>query len=107
MPDPVSGVRAWNRAADARIHAAGLVALTRALGEEGAGRFLQLVAARVAGPGAEAGDYTAERHRWLDGLTVEELAAEIMAAQEAGHLGRPTPADCDAGSVDSKAPTPN
>lgn len=70
------------------------MALIRALGEDGAGRFLQIMAAHAAAaPGPGAGDYTAERHRWADRYTVEELAAEIMAAQEAGHLGRP-PASC-------------
>lgn len=98
IPDPppadrARGPRDEARAADARIHSAGLVALVRALGEEGAGRFLQIVAAHAAAaPGPGAGDYTAERHLWADPFTVDELMAELLVRQDAGHRDRPAAA---------------
>ena len=42
------------------------------LGVYGLARFLRVYR-------AGAGDYTRDRHQWLDGLTVEELAREFEA----------------------------
>ena len=47
---------------------AGLEAILRELGADGLVRFLQET-------GLGYGDYTAERHQWLDGLSIEELWA--------------------------------
>lgn len=46
----------------------GLDALLRELGSVGLIRFLQQLE-------TGSGDYTAERHQWLDGLSIEELWA--------------------------------
>jgi hypothetical protein len=48
---------------------AGLGALAEKLGPAGLVRFLELWE-------QGSGDYTRERHGWLDGLTVDDLAAE-------------------------------
>jgi hypothetical protein len=53
------------------VRTAGLKALLEALGPAGMLRFLQ-----ETSPGK--GDYTAERHQWLDELTVEEIVADIV-----------------------------
>lgn len=52
------------------INRIGYKALTDALGFDGMIRFL-----RQFEPGA--GDYTQERHRWLDQFTVEDIFAQI------------------------------
>jgi hypothetical protein len=52
------------------IRKAGLEALIERLGPEGTLRFLQQY-----NPGQ--GDYTAERHQWLDSLTLEEIEKSI------------------------------
>ncbi len=44
--------------------------LQRELGLDGLARFLRLYR---SGPG----DYTAERHTWLNGLTVDEIARDL------------------------------
>jgi hypothetical protein len=54
-----------------KIYVAGLAALKRELGTDGMIRFLQLI-------DNGRSDYTAERHQWLSGLTVEEIAAAIL-----------------------------
>ena len=50
------------------IHA--LAILKRELGLDGLGRFL-----RVYRSGS--GDYTRDRHRWLEGATIQEIMAEV------------------------------
>jgi len=45
--------------------------LSRELGLYGYARFLRLYR-----PGS--GDYTAERHQWLDGLTMDEIVADMQ-----------------------------
>lgn len=52
------------------IYEAGLAALRRELGPVGMIRFLQFF-------DTGHGDYTAERHEWLDGLTVDDIVREI------------------------------
>lgn len=52
------------------IRKAGLEALLERLGPEGTLRFLQQY-----NPGQ--GDYTAERHEWLDPLTLEEIEKSL------------------------------
>jgi hypothetical protein len=47
-----------------------LAILQRELGLEGLGRFLRVYR-------AGAGDYTRDRHHWLDGATVEDVMAEV------------------------------
>jgi hypothetical protein len=44
--------------------------LRRELGLDGLARFLRLYR-------AGSGDYTRDRHRWLDGATLREIMAEI------------------------------
>jgi hypothetical protein len=47
-----------------------LAVLVRELGPEGFARYLRLFR---SGPG----DYARDRHKWLDGLTMQEIVAEI------------------------------
>jgi hypothetical protein len=60
---------------DERFRRHALVILERELGEEGAARFL-----RVMQPGS--GDYTRDRHKWLKGITVDEIRKNIAALKE-------------------------
>ena len=46
-----------------------LAILARELGVDGFARFLRLYR-------SGSGDYTRERHRWLDGATIPEILAE-------------------------------
>lgn len=52
------------------LYQRGLEALARELGPVGMARFLQIF-------DAGRGDYTAERHLHLDGLTIDEIAESI------------------------------
>ncbi len=52
------------------IRRAGLQALAQALGPVGMVRFLLQYETGV-------GDYTADRHRWLDGLSIEDVARNV------------------------------
>ncbi len=52
------------------VRRAGMEALRQRLGPAGMIRFLQLY-------DTGSGDYTKERHTWLDGLTVDEIARDI------------------------------
>ena len=56
------------------IRRAGLEALAQALGPVGMVRFLQQYEAGM-------GDYTADRERWLAGLTVADITAAIDAGR--------------------------
>lgn len=56
------------------IRKVGIEALLERLGPEGTLRFLQQY-----NPGQ--GDYTAERHAWLDALTLEEIENSIRQRQ--------------------------
>jgi hypothetical protein len=47
-----------------------LAVLQRELGLDGLARFLRVYRAGT-------GDYTRERHRWLDRATVEDITAEV------------------------------
>ena len=47
-----------------------LAVLQRELGLDGLARFLRVYRAGT-------GDYTRDRHRWLDGTTVEDVMAEV------------------------------
>ena len=47
-----------------------LSVLQRELGLDGLARFLRVYRAGT-------GNYTRDRHRWLDGVTVEEIMAEV------------------------------
>lgn len=60
----------------AEIRRAGLEALMQALGPVGMVRFLHQFE-------AGAGDYTNERHRWLDGITLSAAVTAITAGQNA------------------------
>jgi len=55
---------------DHEVRRAGLEALSERLGPAGLIRFL-----RMFDPGR--GDYTAERHQWLDKLTLDDLVRSI------------------------------
>lgn len=52
------------------VEKAGLTVLARELGPVGFIRFLQLFE-------TGSGDYTAERHEWLDGQSLEEIIQRI------------------------------
>jgi hypothetical protein len=54
---------------DDEIREAGLDALVEALGPVGMARFLKLMQSDIR-------DYTAERHKWLKSLTIDELLHE-------------------------------
>ena len=47
-----------------------LAVLRRELGLDGLARFLRVYRAGT-------GDYTRDRHRWLDGATVEDVMADV------------------------------
>jgi hypothetical protein len=53
-----------------------LSVLQRELGLDGLARFLRLYR-------SGAGDYTRDRHRWLQGATIQEIMAEV------GHQDKP------------------
>lgn len=55
---------------DEEIRQAGFDALVRELGVIGMIRFVQMLR-----PGS--GDYTAERHAWLDGLSIDDIVKGI------------------------------
>jgi hypothetical protein len=63
---------------DEELLAAGFDAVARQLGLVGFIRFVQILR-----PGS--GDYTAERHSWLDGLTIEDLVQGISRRSEQPH----------------------
>ncbi len=58
------------------IRLMGLDALSRELGPVGVVRFLQQFE-------TGHGDYSTDRHQWLDQLTVEEAVAQIKRRREA------------------------
>ena len=47
-----------------------LAILQRELGLDGLARFLRLYQ-------SASGDYTRDRHRWLEGATIQEIMAEV------------------------------
>jgi hypothetical protein len=47
-----------------------LAILRRELGLDGLGRFLRVYR-------AGAGDYTRDRHRWIEGATIQDIMAEV------------------------------
>jgi len=53
---------------DFERHALGI--LRRELGVDGLARFLRLYR-------SGSGDYTRDRHQWLEGATIEEIMAEV------------------------------
>jgi hypothetical protein len=62
----------------------GLEALSRELGPVGLIRFLQQFE-------TGRGDYTRERHAWLDQIEIEDIVQEIQAARlEASETSTPT-----------------
>ncbi|MBE2197401.1 MAG: hypothetical protein IAE79_02245 [Anaerolinea sp.] len=56
------------------VERAGLAALSRELGAVGLIRFLQLFETGY-------GDYTTERHQWLDDQSLDEVLARIKASR--------------------------
>jgi hypothetical protein len=62
------------------VRDAGMSALFDALGPANALRFLQLFQ-----PGS--GDYTQDRNAWLDGLTLDEIMADVRRLQDGGLTG--------------------
>jgi hypothetical protein len=58
-----------------QIQEAGLRALSQELGPVGLIRFLQHYE-------LGSGDYTAERHQWLDHLTVDDVVQLVQAEQD-------------------------
>jgi hypothetical protein len=59
--------------ADFERHA--FAVLQRELGLDGLARFLRLN--RAGG-----GDYTRDRHRWLDGATIDDITAEVESRRD-------------------------
>lgn len=57
----------------------GFAALVRELGAANALRFLHLY-------GAGQGDYTRDRDRWLQGLTIEQIEEEIRRMKARGEI---------------------
>jgi hypothetical protein len=57
-----------------QIQKTGLEVLSRELGPMGMIRFLQMFEIGY-------GDYTQERHQWLDGQSVDEIAKQIRQKQ--------------------------
>lgn len=55
---------------DERFERHALDILRRELGVYGLARFLRVYRSRT-------GDYTRDRHQWLDGITVQQLAQEF------------------------------
>jgi hypothetical protein len=55
---------------DAEFERHALCVLRRELGLDGLARFLRVYRARI-------GDYTRDRHRWLEGATIQEIMAEV------------------------------
>ena len=49
--------------------------LERELGAAGAARFLRMTR-------AGSGDYTRDRHKWLDGVTLEQIMGDISKLSE-------------------------
>jgi hypothetical protein len=63
-----------------------LAILQRELGLDGLAHFLRLNR-------AACGDYTRDRCRWLDGITIEEIMAEVESRPDAATWSRrPAPA---------------
>ncbi len=60
----------------AQICQSGLEALARELGPVGMARFLQQFE-------NGSGDYSVQRHEWLDGLDVETIVAQMQQQREA------------------------
>jgi hypothetical protein len=60
-----------------QINQAGLAVLARELGPVGLIRFLQQYE-------LGSGDYTTDRHQWLDHLTLEEVIHLVQAEQQDG-----------------------
>lgn len=60
---------------DLEVRLAGIDALCNALGPAGAARFVALL-------GQNRGDYTAERHQWIESLTIDDIAASIYARRQ-------------------------
>ncbi len=58
-----------------QIRRSGMEALTRELGVVGMVRFLQQF-------DCGRGDYAVDRHEWQDQMTVEDVLAQINAAQQ-------------------------
>jgi hypothetical protein len=58
------------------VRDAGLAALFDALGPANTLRFLQIFQ-------SGAGDYTRERHAWLDALSLDEIMADVREIQRA------------------------
>ena len=58
-----------------QIRATGLAALLERLGPEGMIRFLQQFETGT-------GDYSVERHQWLDHLTLDQVIAQIQQKQK-------------------------
>ena len=58
-----------------QIRRVGMEALKRELGVVGMARFLQLFETRC-------GDYTEERHQWLDAMTLDDIYTRIQAKRQ-------------------------
>ena len=52
-----------------------LAILQRELGLDGLARFLRIYR-------SGSGDYTRDRHRWLEGATIQEIMAEVERPQK-------------------------
>jgi hypothetical protein len=64
---------------DNQLIQAGVAALSAALGPAKTLRFLHEV-------GAGRGDYSRDRHQWLDNLTVDDIVRDIAELRKAGKI---------------------
>ncbi len=62
------------------LYRKGFKALVDALGYDDAIRFIRQF-------DAGSGDYTTERHQWLDSLTMDEILADISSRQSNDNIG--------------------
>jgi hypothetical protein len=60
----------FEKMSDEEFERHALVVLKRELGLDGLARFLRLYR-------SGSGDYTRDRHRWLEGATIQEIMAEV------------------------------
>ena len=64
-----------------QIRSAGLAALARELGPVGMVRFLQQYE-------TGKGDYSRDRHEWLDDLDAKTIANEMLESRKTGKTGK-------------------
>ncbi len=69
---PIEMVEQVDKMTDEQLERHALMILQRELGVYGLARFLRVYR-------AGSGDYTQDRHQWLDGLSVEDALKDVSA----------------------------